>query len=75
MRRRAAPKVPQRSEPAFLPRWDGRSATRRVFAFVLGLSFVLLTIAFRSLVVPLKAIRLNLLIDATIVWGVLVPGR
>jgi uncharacterized membrane protein YdfJ with MMPL/SSD domain len=32
-----------------------------VFAFVLGLSFVLLTIAFRSLVVPLKAIVLNLL--------------
>ena len=32
-----------------------------VFAFVLGLSFVLLTIAFRSLVVPLKAILLNLL--------------
>ncbi len=33
----------------------------RVFAFVLGLSFVLLTIAFRSIVVPLKAIVLNLL--------------
>jgi len=33
----------------------------RVFAFVLGLSFVLLTIAFRSIVVPLKAIALNLL--------------
>jgi putative drug exporter of the RND superfamily len=33
----------------------------RVFAFVLGLSFVLLTIAFRSIVVPLKAILLNLL--------------
>jgi len=32
-----------------------------VFAFVLGLSFVLLTIAFRSLVVPIKAIILNLL--------------
>jgi uncharacterized membrane protein YdfJ with MMPL/SSD domain len=32
-----------------------------VFAFVLGLSFVLLTIAFRSLLVPLKAILLNLL--------------
>jgi uncharacterized membrane protein YdfJ with MMPL/SSD domain len=32
-----------------------------VFAFVLGLSFVLLTIAFRSIVVPLKAIVLNLL--------------
>ena len=32
-----------------------------VFAFVLGLSFVLLMIAFRSIVVPLKAIVLNLL--------------
>ncbi len=32
-----------------------------VFAFVLGLSFVLLTIVFRSIVVPLKAIILNLL--------------
>ena len=32
-----------------------------VFLFVLGLSFVLLTIAFRSLVVPAKAIVLNLL--------------
>ncbi|HYZ19212.1 MAG TPA: MMPL family transporter [Gaiellaceae bacterium] len=32
-----------------------------VFTFVLGLSFVLLTIAFRSIVVPLKAILLNLL--------------
>jgi putative drug exporter of the RND superfamily len=32
-----------------------------VFLFVLGLSFVLLTIAFRSIVVPIKAILLNLL--------------
>jgi putative drug exporter of the RND superfamily len=32
-----------------------------VIALVLGLSFVLLTIAFRSIVVPLKAIVLNLL--------------
>ena len=32
-----------------------------VFAFVLGLSFVLLTIAFRSLVVAAKAIGVNLL--------------
>jgi len=32
-----------------------------VFAFVLSLSFVLLTISFRSIVVPLKAIVLNLL--------------
>jgi uncharacterized membrane protein YdfJ with MMPL/SSD domain len=32
-----------------------------VFVFVLSLSFLLLTIAFRSIVVPLKAIVLNLL--------------
>jgi putative drug exporter of the RND superfamily len=32
-----------------------------VFAFVLGLSLVLLTIAFRSIVVPVKAVLLNLL--------------
>ncbi|MGH9177130.1 MAG: MMPL family transporter [Acidimicrobiales bacterium] len=32
-----------------------------VFVFVLGLSFVLLTIAFRSVVVPVKAIIMNLL--------------
>jgi RND superfamily putative drug exporter len=32
-----------------------------VFIFVLGLSFILLTIVFRSLVVPLKAIVMNLL--------------
>ena len=32
-----------------------------VFLFVLGLSFVVLTVAFRSLVVPVKAIAMNLL--------------
>ncbi len=32
-----------------------------VFLFVLGLSFVLLTVAFRSLVIPAKAIAMNLL--------------
>ncbi|MDQ4045300.1 MAG: MMPL family transporter, partial [Chloroflexota bacterium] len=32
-----------------------------VFAFVLGLSFVLLLLAFRSIVVPIKAILMNLL--------------
>ena len=32
-----------------------------VFAFVLSLTFVLLTVAFRSIVVPLKAVLLNLL--------------
>jgi RND superfamily putative drug exporter len=32
-----------------------------VFAFVLGLSFLLLTVAFRSIVIPVKAILMNLL--------------
>jgi RND superfamily putative drug exporter len=32
-----------------------------VFAFVLGLSFILLTIVFRSIVIPVKAIIMNLL--------------
>ncbi|MEZ4497517.1 MAG: MMPL family transporter [Thermomicrobiales bacterium] len=32
-----------------------------VFAFVLGLSFILLLVVFRSIVVPLKAILMNLL--------------
>jgi RND superfamily putative drug exporter len=42
-----------------------------VIAFVLGLSFLLLTLAFRSLVVPLKAILMNLLsVSAT--YGLLV---
>ncbi|HYI16564.1 MAG TPA: MMPL family transporter [Thermomicrobiales bacterium] len=42
-----------------------------VFAFVLGLSFLLLTLAFRSLVVPLNAIVMNLLsVGAT--YGLLV---
>src|ERR687891_505544 len=38
-----------------------QSYTPIVFAFVLGLSFLLLMVAFRSIVVPLKAIVLNLL--------------
>ena len=38
-----------------------RSHLPLVFAFVLGLAFVLLLVTFRSLVVPLKAIVLNLL--------------
>jgi RND superfamily putative drug exporter len=37
------------------------SYTPVVFAFVLGLSFVLLMLVFRSIVVPLKAIIMNLL--------------
>ena len=42
-----------------------------VFAFVLGLSFLLLLLMFRSLVIALKAITLNLLSVAA-VYGVLV---
>jgi RND superfamily putative drug exporter len=42
-----------------------------VLAFVLGLSFVLLTVAFRSIVIPVKAILMNLLsVGAT--YGLLV---
>ncbi|MSQ33745.1 MAG: hypothetical protein EXR60_04930 [Dehalococcoidia bacterium] len=37
------------------------SAAPIVFAFVLGISFLLLMVAFRSIVVPIKAIILNLL--------------
>jgi RND superfamily putative drug exporter len=45
--------------------------TPRVFAFVLGLSFLLLMLAFRSLVVPAKAIVMNLL-SVGAAYGVLV---
>jgi RND superfamily putative drug exporter len=38
-----------------------RTYTPMVFAFVLGLSFVLLLVVFRSLVVPVKALIMNLL--------------
>jgi uncharacterized membrane protein YdfJ with MMPL/SSD domain len=48
-----------------------RDALPRVFAFVLGLSFLLLLVAFRSLVIPIKAIVLNLLSTAA-AYGVLV---
>ncbi len=42
-----------------------------VFIFVLGLSFLLLTVAFRSIVIPIKAILMNLLsVGAT--YGLLV---
>ena len=43
----------------------------RIFLFVLGLSFLLLLAVFRSLVIPLKAIVLNLLSTAA-AYGVLV---
>jgi RND superfamily putative drug exporter len=42
-----------------------------VFAFVLGLAFVLLLLTFRSIVIPIKAILLNLLSVAA-AYGVLV---
>ena len=42
-----------------------------VFAFVLGLSFLLLLVAFRSIVIPIKAIVLNLL-SAGAAYGVVV---
>jgi len=42
-----------------------------VFAFVLGLSFLLLLVAFRSIVVPLKAVAMNLL-SVGAAYGILV---
>jgi RND superfamily putative drug exporter len=48
-----------------------RDYTPYVFAFVLGLSFLLLLMAFHSLVVPLKAILMNLLSVAA-AYGALV---
>ncbi len=46
-------------------------ATPRIFLFVLGLSFLLMLLAFRSIVIPIKAILLNLLSTAA-AFGVLV---
>jgi RND superfamily putative drug exporter len=48
-----------------------RSHAPLVFAFVLGLAFVLLLLTFRSIVIPLKAIVLNLL-SVGAAYGVLV---
>ena len=48
-----------------------RRATFVVFPFVLGISFFLLLLVFRSIVVPIKAIILNLL-SAGATYGVLV---
>jgi uncharacterized membrane protein YdfJ with MMPL/SSD domain len=42
-----------------------------VFAFVLGLSFLLLLVMFRSIIIPIKALALNLL-SVGAVYGVLV---
>jgi RND superfamily putative drug exporter len=46
-------------------------ATPRIFAFVLGLSFLLMLVAFRSIVIPIKAILLNLLSSGA-AFGVMV---
>ena len=46
-------------------------AIPRVFAFVLGLSFLLLLVVFHSLVIPIKAIALNLLSTAA-AFGIMV---
>ena len=48
---------------------EGR--TPLVFAFVLGLSFILLMFAFRSVVVPLQAIVFNIL-SVGAAWGIMV---
>jgi uncharacterized membrane protein YdfJ with MMPL/SSD domain len=48
-----------------------RSHAPIVFAFVLGLAFLLLLVTFRSIVIPIKAIALNLLSVAA-AYGVLV---
>ena len=45
--------------------------TPRIFVFVLGLSFLLMLVAFHSIVIPIKAILLNLLSTAA-AYGVLV---
>jgi RND superfamily putative drug exporter len=54
---------------------DGNSLLKHswpiVFAFVLALAFILLLVSFRSIVIPLKAIALNLLSVAA-AYGVLV---
>ena len=46
-------------------------AAPRIVAFVLGLSFLLMLVAFRSVVIPIKAILLNLLSTAA-AFGVMV---
>ncbi len=48
-----------------------RDNTTKVFGFVLGLSFLLLLVVFRSIIVPLKAIVMNLLSVAA-AYGMLV---
>jgi RND superfamily putative drug exporter len=50
---------------------DVNTFTPIVLAFVLGLSFVLLTVVFRSIILPIKAIILNLL-SVGAAWGMVV---
>jgi RND superfamily putative drug exporter len=50
---------------------NNRSHAPLVFAFVLGLAFLLLLVTFRSIVIPIKAIALNLL-SVGAAYGVLV---
>jgi RND superfamily putative drug exporter len=50
---------------------NNRSHAPLVFAFVLGLAFLLLLVTFRSIVIPIKAIVLNLL-SVGAAYGVLV---
>src|SRR5439155_14888085 len=50
---------------------NNRSRAPIVFAFVLGLAFLLMLITFRSIVIPIKAIVLNLL-SVGAAYGVLV---
>ena len=48
-----------------------KSTAPAVFAFILGLAFVLLLVMFRSIVIPIKAIILNL-ISVSAAYGVLI---
>ena len=67
---------PRRWSPARRPRsWIRPTPSRPtrpiIFLFILGLSFLLLTVAFRSIIIPIKAILMNLLsVGAT--YGLLV---
>ena len=60
-RRRRGARHGQRARSSSTSTTSPTDYTPIVFAFVLGLSFLLLMVAFRSIVVPLKAIVMNLL--------------
>ena len=75
-RRSPASPAPRSTSPARRPQskdFNDQLAQRLplVFAFVLGLAFLLLLVTFRSIVVPIKAIVLNLL-SVGAAYGVLV---